>query len=208
MADRTSLGGGQNVEEARMQGRLAARELQQVRFALRSDQDVHQRLDLFQAPLARPAHRRVGEADGATEIAGLVNLDDGQARVLLVVGAEPAVVGTAVLGRGQGLQRTVARLQPVALGFPVGEIVRDQGLLDPMFAAALQVVDRAVLGDDLGRDQLQAVLTQARGLAEEQIGRALASGPARRVGRGRTRSIHMRSAPGRSAGTGPAPPAA
>ena len=91
-----------------------------------------------------------------------------------MVGAEAAVVGAAVLGAGLRRKRPVAGLQPVLLGLPIGRGRRDQGLLHAVLAAALQIEDVVVLGDDLGRDQAQAGLTQGGGLAEEQIGRALA----------------------------------
>ena len=39
----------------------------------------------------------VGVADGAAQIAGVGDLDEGQAGVLLVIGAESAVVGAAPL---------------------------------------------------------------------------------------------------------------
>lgn len=113
--------------------------------------------------------------------------------MLLMVGAETAVIGAAVIRARLELQRPVAGLQPVALRFPVGEIVGDQGLLDAVVRAALLQVDRAVLGDDLGRDQAEAGFTQAGGLTQEQVGRALALGGGR--GRSANRDSHKSPAP-------------
>ena len=118
-----------------------------------------------------------------------------------MVGAEAAVVGAAELGARLWRERPVAGLQPVLLRFPVGDVVADQRLLDAMIAAALLVEDLAFLAEDLGRDQRQADFTQAGGLPQEQVGRALAR-PAVRQGLARSRRIHRRPAPHRSDGRG------
>ncbi len=76
-------------------------------------------------------------ADGAGEIAGVVDFEEREAGVLLVVGAEAAVVGAAVFDGGV-----------VAVGHLGG--------LDEDFAAAAVVVD--VVGDE---DALEAVLRAA-----------------------------------------------
>lgn len=136
---------------------------------------------------------RAGETHRAGEIAGVVHLDDGQARMLLMVGTEAAVIGAAMIRARLKLQRPVAGLQPVALRFPVGEVVGDQGLLDAVVRAALLQIDRSILGDDLGRDQSEATLTQAAGLAQEQVGRALARGGGR--GRSANRDSHKSPVP-------------
>ncbi len=115
--------------------------------------------------------------------------------MLLVIRTEAAVERAAVLGAGEGRQRTIPRLQPIAGGLPVGDIVADQGLLHAMFGAALQVVDAALLTDHLGRDQPQAGLAQARGLTEEQVRRAPASRRVLQNGPCRRRPIHRRPGP-------------
>jgi hypothetical protein len=79
---------------------------------------------------------------GQAQVAGLVDLEDRQAGMLLVVGAQAAVVGAAVVGASLDVQRPVARLEPVLLRFPVRQVVGDQRLLDAMLATALQVVRR------------------------------------------------------------------
>jgi hypothetical protein len=83
--------------------------------------------------------RGVRETDGAGKIAGRVDLDDGQTGVLLVVRTKTAIEWTAMFRAGLRRERAVAGLQPVSLGFPIGEVIADQGLLDAMLAAPLQV---------------------------------------------------------------------
>ena len=146
----------------------------------------------------------MGETDRAGQVAGLVDLQDRQSGVLLVVGAKAAVIGAAKIGAGLGQERPVAGLHPVAGGFPIGQVVADQGLLHPVVTAALEVEDVVVLGDDLGRDQAVADLTQAGGLAQEQIGRRLADRRQGRLGQGRGASnrVHRRSAPRTTHGRG------
>src|SRR5579872_1309185 len=151
------------------------------------------------------AHGRTGEADRAGQVAGVVDLDDRQAGVLLVVWAEAAVVGAAVFGAALQRHRPVAGLQPVALRFPIADVVGDQRLLHPVVAATFLEIDRAVLGQNLGRDQFQAGLTEAGGLAEEQIGRDLAGlqrRRARRRGLGGNSRRHRPPTPRTSGGRG------
>ncbi len=191
MADRPAPRGGEDLEELRMQGRLAAGDLHQIGLALGVHQDVQYPLDLRQRAMSLTLDRGVRETDRAGQVAGLVDLYDGQTGMLLVVRAEAAVERAAVIRAGLGRERAVARFQPISLRFPIGEVVADQGLLDAVLAASLDVENARALGRDLRRDQRQACLTQARGLAQEQIGRALAT-DAVRAGRGRSRSIHTR----------------
>jgi len=55
--------------------------------------------------------RGAGETGRTGQIAVLVDLDQRQAAVLLVIGAEPAIVGTALVDAGVKLERHIARLQ-------------------------------------------------------------------------------------------------
>lgn len=113
--------------------------------------------------------------------------------MLLVVGTQAAVIGTAVLGTGLDIQRTVARLQPILLGFPITDIVGDQSLLRPMLATSLEQIDISVFGDDLGRNQTKAGLAQASCLTQKQIRSALAR--AGDLARDDRRTIHRQPAP-------------
>ena len=76
-----------------------------------------------------------------------------------MIGAEATIKRTAVFRARLGRQGSVAGLQPVSLGLPIGEVVADQRLLDTMLAAPLQIEDVAVLARDLGGNQRQAGLT-------------------------------------------------
>src|ERR1041385_2099543 len=96
-----------------MDGRLAAGELGAIGLALGPDHRVEHRLDLGEALVAALADRRIGEADRAGEIAGVVDLDDGEARMLLMVRTEAAVPRAAALRPGGIDQGPVAGLKPV-----------------------------------------------------------------------------------------------
>src|SRR3546814_975121 len=94
-----------------MQRRLAARDLQQVRLAFRGDQGVHHRLDGGEIAAVLRRRRGTRETGRAGEIAVRVDLKDSQARVLLVIGAQAAIVGTTKIGAAVVLTRSVARLE-------------------------------------------------------------------------------------------------
>src|SRR5215831_4322716 len=92
----------------------------------------------------------VGEADGAVEVAGGVDLDDPQTRVLCVLGADPAVVRTALRDLGLSRERAPAGLVEsldlqVALGVPIHD------RLDPSVYGALTAQDDPALADDQDR---------------------------------------------------------
>jgi hypothetical protein len=157
-------------EELGMQGRLAARELHQVGLALAGDQRVHHAFDRRQRQVLAARRRGIGEADRAAEIAVLVDLDQRQARVLLVVRAEAAIVGAAELGLALERKRPVARLDVVLAQPPIGGVGRDQGGVRAVRFAPLLVPDLVVPDRDLGRHQRQTGLTQRGGLAPEHIG--------------------------------------
>ena len=86
-----------------------------------------------------------------------------------MIGTQAAVVRASVLGPGLHAQRPIAGLEPVSLRLPIAQIVGDQRLSDPMSAATLEVENVVTLGDDLRRNEVETVLTQAGGLAEKQI---------------------------------------
>src|SRR3546814_2352839 len=81
-----------------MQGRLAARDLQQVRLAFSGDQGVHHRVDGGEIAAVLRRRRRTRETGRTGEIAVRVDIKDSQARVLLVIGAQAAIEGTAKIG--------------------------------------------------------------------------------------------------------------
>src|SRR5579872_3328463 len=108
----------------------------------------------------RAARPRLGEAHRALEIAARRYLNKGDAGVLLVFGAKPAVVGAALVRYGSVGARLAGRLAKL-----VAVIVRDIGaneiLNGPVLRAALAEVDAAVAHDDLGIDEPSAAGAQA-----------------------------------------------
>ena len=181
VADRPPPHRIEDGEELGMQGRLAARQLHQVRLAFARHQRVEHPLDRRERQVRGLLRRGIGEAHRAGEIAVLVDLDQRQAGMLLVVGTEPAVERAAVFGAALPGERAIARLEIVLAGEPVGRVGRHQGRLHAVARAALLVPDLVVLDDDLGRHQAEAGLAQGRGLAPEDVGANLTQG---RVHRG------------------------
>src|SRR5580658_2649866 len=90
--------------------------------------------------------------------------------MLLVIGTEAAIVGAALVDPGMELERHVARLQEIAAPLPIACLGRDQRLLDAVFGAALEVIDRFAFLDDFRRDERHAGLAQRRRLAEKDVG--------------------------------------
>src|SRR3954452_22527736 len=114
--------------------------------------------------------RRVGEAYRAGQVAMIGDLDQRQAGMLLVIRAEPAIIGTAEFGPALEIQRYIARLDEGFAAPPIGSIVGDQRRLHAMLPAALLVPDFVVDDLDLGRHQFEAGLAERLGLAPEHIG--------------------------------------
>ena len=137
VADRLRLGERDDVENLRVDGRLAAGDLHEVGHAFARDQRVEHEIDLGERPVQRALGARIGEADRAGEVARLVDVDQREAGVLLVVRAEAAIVGAAELGPRLHLERPVARLDVVARQAEIGGVGRDQRLLHAVPLAAL-----------------------------------------------------------------------
>nr|WP_233163229.1 hypothetical protein [Glycomyces salinus] len=98
-------------EEVLVDGRLAAGEHDHLGLAFGGHEDVeHLRALLAGYRVAVGLVAGVGEADRAVEVAPGVDLDDAQACVLLVLGAQPAVRRAAVFDLGLELERDGAGL--------------------------------------------------------------------------------------------------
>ena len=101
------------VEKLRVQRRLASGELHDLRVALSRDEGIEHRIDLLVGELescpgeVRP---RVREAQRTVEIAGRVHLDEREAGVLLVLGAETAIERTTLFDLGLESKRQRSRL--------------------------------------------------------------------------------------------------
>ena len=173
MADRAGAHRIEDREEVGMQRWLAAGDLHQVRLAFARDQRVQHSFDLGQRREARPRRRGIGKAHRAGQIAMLGDLDQRQAGMLLVVGAQAAIVGAAEFGMPLKRQRPVAGLDEILAQAPIGGVRRHKRRLDAMLLAALLVPDLVVEDLDLGRHQLQAGLAERLGLAPEDIGARL-----------------------------------
>ena len=116
------------------------------------DDGVEHALDLVERAEVRAMGAADGVADRAAQVAGVGDLDQRQARVLLVVGAQAAVVRAAPLHRRVVAQRHLRRLdEHLAAAAVVVDVVGDQHALGAVLRAALEHVDAAVLEDDLAR---------------------------------------------------------
>src|SRR5215813_6090101 len=99
MLDRPPLGGVEDAEKLGMNRRLAAADLNDIRLALVADNAIEHELNLLEAAMRQTVRRGFAVTDRAGEIALVGDLDEREAGVLLMVGAEPAVVGAAVFDR-------------------------------------------------------------------------------------------------------------
>ena len=81
------------ISKKGVQRGLAARDLHHVGFALAGDDGVEHGDDVFKAAVRGALGAGARIAGGAAQIAVVADLDDGQAAVLHVVGAQAAVVG-------------------------------------------------------------------------------------------------------------------
>src|SRR5262249_2175287 len=82
-------GGAHKIDDLRMDGGLAAGELNHLRLSLRPHVIVEHLLDFFEGE-AEP-RRGVSETQRTIHVAGTVDLDDPEARMLLVFGPQPAI---------------------------------------------------------------------------------------------------------------------
>ncbi len=163
------LGGGvlEDAQELGVDRRLAAGELKHLGAALDRDQPVD-RADAFvvaQMNAARPA-RRV--AHRAAQVARGRDLDQADAGVLLVLGAQAAVEGAALVRLDAELRRHLAG-QAVLHLVVLRHVGADEILADAVRRAALAEVDPAPLGDDLGRHERQALRAEALGHAQKRV---------------------------------------
>jgi hypothetical protein len=76
-----------------MDRRLAAGELDHLRIAFSRNEVIENIFDLFQSEIE--AWSRIGKAKRTRHIARAVDFDDAQAGVLLMIGAQPAIVWAA-----------------------------------------------------------------------------------------------------------------
>ena len=170
VADGAAAAGVQDLEELGVQGGLTAAELHHVRFALVGHDGVKHALQGGQVPHAAALGAALGIADGAAQVAVVRDLQQSQAAVLLMVRAEAAVVGAAVLHSGvvpAGLLGHLEEDLPAAA--VVVHIVGDEHPLGAVARAALQQVDAALLEHDLGVHPAVASGADGHGRVVEEV---------------------------------------
>ena len=114
-------------------------------------------------------------ADGAGEIAGVADFDEREAGVLLVVGAEAAVVGAAEFDGGVVAVGHLGGLDEDFAAAPVVvDIVGDQDALEAVRGAAFEHEDVVVFEDDLGVDAAVAGGADGDGCVVVEVGATLA----------------------------------
>jgi hypothetical protein len=152
--------------------RLAAGELQHLGLALGRHERVEHPSDLCarEREVVGLAPSGVGEADRAVQVAAAVDLDDAQARVLLVLRADPAVQRTPVMDVGLEREWQRARLVEPLLGHVGLGIGGDQRLERAVLRAALAQHDAVVARVDLRIDHAFAPRAdRARELQEHLV---------------------------------------
>jgi hypothetical protein len=177
-ADPARLGGLHEFDDLRVDRRLAAGKLDDFWRAFGPDEIVEHRLDFLERQAEAWAGRR--KTQRAIHVAHAVDLDDPEARVLLMVGAEAAVVRASVLGLGAEGQRDRSRLvvlavRHVRLGVPI-----DQRFKRPASGTPFPHVDLVVTEDHLTVDDAPAIRADAsRQLVEDVVGVGLGHGSSR-----------------------------
>ncbi len=112
-----------------------------------------------------------GVADGAAQVAVVADLDEGEAGVLLVVGAEAAVVGASPLdGSVVDLGHLGWLDEDFAAAAVVIDVVGDEDSLRAVLRAAFEQVDVAVLENGFGFDFAVAGGADGDGYVVEQVG--------------------------------------
>jgi hypothetical protein len=108
IGDSALLGRAHHRNNLRVDGRLATGKLHQLRIAFRSDEAIENVFDFFQRQME--ARAGLGEAERTRHVAGAVDLNDAETGVLLVIGAQAAIVRAAVFDLSGKLQRYCAGL--------------------------------------------------------------------------------------------------
>jgi hypothetical protein len=154
-----------------MHGRLPARDLHHVRLPFVTNDCVDQPLHVIERPVLVPRRTAAGVADGTLEVAAIGNLHERQARVLLMIGAKPAVVRAAPADRRVERQRHLGRFdEDLTAPAVVLDVVRHQHPLEAVRRTPLEHEDRAVLEHDLPFDLPKAGRADRDGHVVEEVG--------------------------------------
>ena len=184
-ANPARLGGFHEVDDLRMNRRLASRKLHDFRSAFGPHEVVEHRFNFFERQ-AEPGPRR-REAQRTIHVAHAVDLNDPEAGVLLMVGTQSAVVRTAPLVFGAERQRNGSRfvvpaVRDIRLCVPVDERLEGAAGWTPLSHVDLVVsenhlrVDHATaVGADAPRQLVEDVVRV--GLGHGVMSLELTSGP-------------------------------
>jgi len=136
-----------------MEGGLAAGELDYVGMAFVADDGVEHGFDLGEGAELLALGAAGGVADGAAEVAVVADLDEGEAGVLFVVGAEAAVVGASPFDGSVVDLGHLGRLdEDFAAAAVVVDVVGDEDTLGAVLGAAFEEIDLIVLENGFGFD--------------------------------------------------------
>ena len=153
VADGSALGCVQHFEELGVECGFAARYLHDVRLRFIRDDAVEHALDLVESLELATVGSGLRVADGTGKIAGVADFQERQAGVLLVVGAEAAVVGATEVDGGVVAVGHLGGLDEDFATAPiVVHVVRDQDPLEAMAGATFEHEDIIFFEDDLGVD--------------------------------------------------------
>src|SRR5258708_9601938 len=157
-----------------MDGWFAAGELHDLGSTFGSNKVVQHLFDFFHGQTeARAGFRKTQRA---IHIANAIHFDDAQTSVLLVVGAQAAIVRTSVLYLAASLQRNGSRLVVPAQGCVSFRVSVNKSLERSALRAALAHEDFVIAQDDLRVDNLAAFRTDAaRQFVKDVIGVLLRS---------------------------------
>src|SRR5579864_1518689 len=177
MPDGTSLSHLHNLKKIRVHRGLSTGELDYIGMAFVADDCVQHFFDLLERAELVALRAAGGVADGTTQVAVIANLNQREAGVLLVVGAEAAVVGASPLHRRVVDQRHFRGLdENLAAAAVVVDVVGNEDALSAMLRAALEQVDIAILKNSLGFDLVVARRADRYGYVIEKVGTSLGHG--------------------------------
>ena len=166
--DRLGAGVFEDLFELRVQRGLAPRELQHLGTGFDGNHAVNRPARLLEGPVASSG-ATAGEAHGALQVAARGDFGEGDAGVLFVLGAEAAVVRTALVGLGSELGGNLPGDEEFGPVVPA-DIGADEILANSVGRAMLAKVDPAVGADhDLGGNEREALGAEALSGSQERV---------------------------------------
>ena len=167
VGDAALLCGAHHRNDLRVDRRLAAGELHDLRIALGGDKAIENVFDFFERQIE--ARTGLGKAERTCHVAGAVDFDDAETGVLLVIGTQAAIVRAAVLDLSGEFKRDGAGLVELrGVGVQL-RVAIDQCFERSMIGAALAHVDLVVADQDVGVDDAAALGADAAGQFVEDV---------------------------------------